>query len=283
MALEIEQMPGILNAEVLIGFGWADTWHAGSNVLVTAENEAALPLARRQARRMAQAMWDQREHFVFDQEVAQTADEAIDQALESPKTVFIADSGDNPTAGAPGDSTHFLARLVAKKVPDAVVAGIPDAAATDACFKAGEGARVTVDVGGKLDTVRGGPVTLTGTVEHLHQPAGPWEARLATLNANGIRVLLSDRRYVYHNPDDLKKAGIDPLKHKMVIIKLGYLMAPIRKIAPREILALTPGYADMDFTRLPYRQVTRPIYPLDTKFNWHPIITNVAGYDETTS
>jgi len=284
MALEIEQMPGILNAEVLIGFGWADTWHAGANVLVTAENDAALPLARRQARRMAQAMWDQREHFVFDQEVAATADEAIDQALTSERTVFIADSGDNPTAGAPGDSTHFLARLVAKKVPDAVVAGFPDAVATDACFKAGQGAKVTVEVGGKLDTVRGGPVKLTGTVEHLYQPAaGAWDARLATLNANGIRVILSDRRYIYRHPDDFKKAGIDPLKHKMVVIKLGYLMAPIRAIAPREILALTPGYADMDFTRLPYRQVTRPIYPLDTKFDWHPIITNVAGYDETSS
>ena len=284
MAREIERMPGILNAEVLIGFGWADTWHAGANVLVVAEDDAHLPEARRQARRMAQAMWDARERFVFDQEVAATADEAIDAALKADKTVFIADSGDNPTAGAPGDSTHFLARLVAKKVPDAVVAGFPDAAALDACFAAGVGGRVTVNVGGKLDTLRGAPVTLSGTVEHLYRPSdGPWEARLAAVNANGIRVIVSDRRYVYRHPDDFKKVGIDPLKHKMVVIKLGYLMAPIREIAPREILALTPGYADMDFTRLPYRQVTRPIYPLDVKFDWHPIITNAAGYGEATA
>jgi microcystin degradation protein MlrC len=283
MALEIEKMPGILNAEVLIGFGWADTWHAGANVLVTAESERSLPEARRQARRMAQAMWDARKRFVFDQEVAQTADEAIDEALKSDRTVFIADSGDNPTAGAPGDSTHFLARLVAKKVPDAVVAGFPDAVATDAAFAAGVGDKVTVHVGGKLDAVRGGPVELTGTVEQLHKPANAWEAKLAVVNANGIRVLISDRRYIYRHPDDFKKLGIDPLKHKMVVIKLGYLMAPIREIAPREILALTPGYADMDFTRLPYKQVTRPIYPLDTEFDWHPIITNVAGYDEKAS
>ena len=58
----------------------------------------------------------------------------------------------------------------------------------------------------------------------------------------------------------------------------------VKKVAfPREILALTPGYADMDFTRLPYRQVTRPIYPLDVKFDWHPIITNAAGYGEATA
>lgn len=54
----------------------------------------------------------------------------------------------------------------------------------------------------------------------------------------------------------------------------------LRAIAPREILALTPGYADMDFTRLPYAYVTRLIVPLDNDVRWHPIITNVAGYGE---
>ena len=233
---------------------------------------------------MAQAMWDQREHFVFDQEVAATGRRGDRPALGSDRTVFIADSGDNPTAGAPGDSTHFLARLVAKKVPDAVVAGFPDAVATDACFKAGAG---RPGHGAGRREARHGPRRIRHADRHggasPPPPAGAWDARLATLNANGIRVIISDRRYIYRHPDDFKKAGIDPLKHKMVVIKLGYLMAPIRAIAPREILALTPGYADMDFTRLPYRQVTRPIYPLDTKFDWHPIITNVAGYDETSS
>jgi len=280
MAREIERMPGILNAEVLIGFGWADTWHAGANVVVVAKDEGHLPEARRHARRLAQAMWDQRERFTFDQEIANSADDAIDTALRAPeRTVFITDSGDNPTAGAPGDSTHFLSRLVAKRVPDVVVAGIPDPAAVRACFEAGLGGQTTIMLGGKLDSVRGGPIRLTGTVEHLHRAAGA-DASLATFHANGIRVIISDHRYTYHDPEDFRKAGIEPLEHRVVVVKLGYLMAPLRAIAPREILALTPGYADMDFTRLPYTQVTRPIYPLDTAFMWRPIITNVAGYDE---
>jgi microcystin degradation protein MlrC len=119
---------------------------------------------------------------------------------------------------------------------------------------------------------------LTGTVERIHRATTPWDASLAAFRADGVRVIISDRRYVYRHPDDFQKVGIDPLRHRMVVVKLGYLMAPLRAIAPREILALTPGYADMDFTRLPYRQVTRPIYPLDTGFAWHPVITNVAGW-----
>ncbi len=281
MAREIEALPGILNAEVLIGFGWADTWHAGASVLVTARDEDHVPEARRQARRLAQRMWDERERFTFDQQVARSADEAIDAALRAEeRPVFIADSGDNPTAGAPGDSTHVLARLVARRVPDAVVAGFPDPAAAHACFQRGVGGTVTVDIGGKLDTVHGAPVRMTGTVEHLHRATAPEDVNLATLRANGVRVILSDRRYTYHGPDDFAKAGIDVLAHKLIVIKLGYLMAPLREIARREILALTPGFADMELTRLPYRYVTRPVYPLDVEMRWHPIITNTAAYGE---
>jgi microcystin degradation protein MlrC len=282
MAQQIERMPGLLNAEVLIGFGWADAAHAGANVVVVAESEEHLPEARRQARRLAQAMWDRRGDFTFDQQVAQSADEAIDAALRAPeRTVFVTDSGDNPTAGAPGDSTHFLSRLVAKQVPDAVLAGIPDPEAAKACFAQGVGRSVTISLGGKMDAAHGTPVALTGTVEHLYRPpASSDDAGIATVRADGIRVLITDRRYVYRSPDDFQKAGVDPLRHKLVIVKLGYLMAPLREIAPREILALTPGYADMDFTRLPYKYVSRPIVPLDDGVRWHPIITNVAGYGE---
>jgi microcystin degradation protein MlrC len=49
----------------------------------------------------------------------------------------------------------------------------------------------------------------------------------------------------------------------VVIVKLGYLFPELRDAAPREILAMTPGYNDMDLTWLPWRYQTRPIFPLD--------------------
>jgi len=53
---------------------------------------------------LAGAMWDCRRAFVYDQEVAPTIDNAIDCARSAPEsTVFLTDSGDNVTAGAPGD------------------------------------------------------------------------------------------------------------------------------------------------------------------------------------
>ena len=278
--VEIGRLPGILTAEILVGFAWADAAHSSSSVVVIAEDEAHLPRARQEVKRLAHAMWDERHNFTFDQEVAASADEAIDLALAAPEsTVFIADSGDNPTAGTPGDVTHFLARLLAKGAPDAVLAGIPDGAAAQVCFKQGVGATVSLSLGGKLDSAHGGPLEVTGVVEHLYRPqTDAMEAGIATLRVGGVRVLISDRRNYFSTLDDFRRAGVEPLDHKIVVVKLGYLMPELRDAAPREILALTPGYSDMDLTRLPYRQVTRPVFPLDKGFEWRPVITNVAGY-----
>lgn len=280
MVAEIGRQPGILTAELLVGFGWADAAHSASSIVVIAEDEAHLPHARRQARRLARAMWDQRHSFSYDQEVASSADEAIEMALAAEEScVFIADSGDNPTAGTPGDVPHFLSRLLAKDVPDAILAGIPDGAAARICFEAGVGSTVTLSLGGKLDTEHGAPVEVTGIVEHLC-PVGSdsKEAAIATLRVGGVRVLVADRRTYFATLNDFRRAGVEPLDHKIVVVKLGYLMPELRDAAPREILALTPGYSDMDFTRLPYKYVTRPIFPLDEEFAWSPVITNVAGY-----
>ena len=44
--VEIGRLPGILTAEILVGFAWADAAHASSSVAVIAEDEGHLPRAR---------------------------------------------------------------------------------------------------------------------------------------------------------------------------------------------------------------------------------------------
>jgi microcystin degradation protein MlrC len=250
------------------------------SVVVIAEDDKSLPLARSEARRLAQRIWDERNTFGFDRETAPTLDDAIATALLAPETsVFIADVGDNPTAGVPGDNPHSLARLLALGVPDAVLAGIVDPVAFRACEEAGIGRVVTVDLGGKLDVEHGAPLRVTGVVEHMHRPRESLaEPAIATLRVDGVRVLVTDRRKAFTLLRDFELAGIAPLTHKIVVVKLGYLFPELRDAAPREILALTPGYNDMDLTRLPWRYETRPIFPLDRDMVWRPLVSNVAGY-----
>ena len=169
-ARHIETLPGILSADVVIGFANTDVAYGGLSVVVIAEDDSSLPLARSEARQLAQRIWDSRHAFGFDRETAPTLDDAVATALRAPEpSVFIADVGDNPTAGVPGDNPHSLQRLLALGVTDAVLAGIVDAAAFSACAQAGIGQTVTVELGGKLDVEHGAPLRVTGVVEHLYR------------------------------------------------------------------------------------------------------------------
>ncbi len=275
----IAQQPGILTSEVLVGFGWADAPHSGSSVSVIAEDSQHLPSAVRAAEELAAEMWARRTEFTIPWEVAATIDEAIDRGLAAGEsTVFATDSGDNPTAGAAGDTPGFLARLIAREVPDAIFAAIPDAEVYRLCVDVGVGGTLTVQLGGKIDTEHGEPVQVTAIVEHVHRPLpNTRDVGVTVLRAGGVHIIVSELRKMFIRLDDFQTAGLDPLEHKLVVVKLGYLFPELRAIAPREILTLSPGYADMDLRRLPFKHVSRPIYPLEQDVEWSPgVITSAV-------
>src|SRR5205823_3230998 len=165
MLEEIEAVPGILDASLMIGCAWTDSPHTSAAVLVMAERDREL--AYRQAARLAGAVWEQREAFRSDVETV-APKEAISRALSAPEsTVFISDSGDNVTAGGAGDLPLLLEYLLLAAAPDAVVAGLADAAAVEQCVEAGIGSRVRLAVGGKLDAIHAKPLPVEGTVVHL--------------------------------------------------------------------------------------------------------------------
>jgi len=274
MARDVEQWPGILTSEVLVGFGWADAPHSGSSVSVIAESSQHLPAATRAAEELARAMWNRRSEFIIPWEVASTIDDAIDRGLVATEsTVFLTDSGDNPTAGTPGDTPAFLGRLIERRVPDAVFAAIPDADVFRASVDTGVGGTVTVELGGKIDTEHGRPVKVSATVEHIsHADPAARSVGVVRLRVGGVHVIVSELRKNFASVADFQRAGLNPLDHKLVVVKLGYLFPELRAIAPREILTLSPGYSDMDLTRLPFRHVPRPIYPLDQDVEWQPVV-----------
>ena len=261
---KIDRLPGILTASIMVGYVWADDPHSSASVIVTGTNRA---LARQQATRLAQQYWDVRMEFGFGVQ-AGSIDECIRLALDAPEsTVFISDAGDNPTAGAVGDVPVFVERLLAHDVPDAVVASIVDPAAVAACRAAGLGAEVNVSLGGKLDSLHGPPLPVRGRVAHLAAPRLRG-GHQAVLQVRGVRVIVTERRKAFHRVDDFREVGINPLAHKIVVIKIGYLAPDLQRVAPRALLALSPGAVDQAIERLPYQRIRRPIYPLDPDMGW---------------
>ena len=264
---EVDRLPGILSASILVGYVWADDPHATASVIVTGTDRAE---AQRQAARLARRYWDARHDFRFAVE-AGTMDECIRWALAAPEApVFISDSGDNPTAGGVGDVPAMLERLLAHDVPDAVFANIVDAEAVAACRTAGLGAEVHVSLGGKLDPLHGSPLPVSGRVMHLAPPGPRGGGHQAVLQVGGVRVILTERRKAFHHLADFQQVGIDPLEHEIIVVKMGYLVPDLQRVAARALLALSPGAVDQAIERLPYHRIQRPIYPLDPDMAWDP-------------
>lgn len=265
---EIASMDGIMDASIFIGMPWTDVERAGMSVQVVAQDDAYMPLALEQAQSLAMDIWDQRNDMNFDVEVL-GIDDAIETARTSPdSTVFITDSGDNITAGAAGDGTLVLERLLAHQVADAVLAGIYDPEAVQHCISAGVGAEVQLEIGGRIDYIYSKPLRLTGRVMALPHGLPGSRNPDAVLQVEGLTlVLLSDHRAFIH-PSDFQALDMDPLAFKIVVVKEGYLFPGLRDVAPRAIMALTPGFANQSLEQLNYKQVRRPIFPLDPQMEW---------------
>ncbi len=267
----IADKEGIMDASIFVGMPWTDVRRAGMSVQVVAESPVYAKKAEVEAIRLSEQLWNIRQELVFDVPTASIED-AVQTALKSTEnTVFITDSGDNTTAGAAGDNTFVLKYLLSLGVKDAVVAGIVDPEAVEACENAGVEAPVNLRIGGKLDNQFGEPLEIQGIVRFVSSATNPKFPRRkpVVIELDGILLVLLNEVRSFTSPRDFKEVDIDPLDHKIVVVKLGYLFQELRDIAPSAIMALTPGFANQEIEKLPYENIQRPIYPLDKDMVWN--------------
>jgi microcystin degradation protein MlrC len=162
------------------------------------------------------------------------------------------------------------------------VACIWDAAAVRACVKAGVGASVTLDVGGKVDDRHGAPVRVTGIVRTLSDGRflhrGPMMTGLpgrlgatAVLDVNDVKVILISHRWQTLDPEMIRFVGIDPLREKILVVKSTiHYRAAFEPIAKEIIEVDAPGLSSSNLARFEYRRVRRPIFPLDPDTEYEP-------------
>ncbi len=259
--------PKVMDASILIGYVWADEPRATGSVVALGMDRKAVQQA---AMTLAQRFWQVRHEFRFGAPAA-PVDECIQMALDGPEQpVIISDSGDNPTAGGVGDVPYLLERLLALDVPDAIYASLTDPTAVNRCIEAGVGAEVDLALGGKLDPVHGHPLPVHGRVISLHSRHAETENRIAVVQVQGVQVIVTERRTPFHHRADFARLGIDPMAHKIVVVKIGYLVPELKQMAARSLLALSPGAVNQDITALPFERLCRPMYPFDPHMKWEP-------------
>ncbi|WP_018858437.1 M81 family metallopeptidase [Rhizobium sp. 42MFCr.1] len=262
---DIDRRAGILDANLMIGYVWADEPRASACAVVTATDRQA---AARAAEEIAASYWNARENFVFGpmtgplEQMLELAEEA------STAPVILADSADNPTGGGVGDRADVLKALLERRFDGALLAGITDRPAVEACFAAGKGARIGLDIGATLDP-SSSPVHVEAEVVFLDDP-GAFDERQAVVRTGGITVVLAGRRRPYHNIADFRRLGLDPKSVRMLVVKSGYLSPELAPIANPNLMALTEGVVNQDIEALVSKRRIRPVFPFDRDFAYTP-------------
>lgn len=264
---EHDAVPGIWDANLMVGYVWADEPRATACSVVTAIDRAA---AERTASEIAQSYWDAREDFRFGPVTGPLEDMLDIAERAATRPVILADSGDNPTGGGVGDRADVLKALITRNFEGAVVAGITDRPAVDACFAAGEGARLRLTIGGSLDPASPS-VEAEAAVQRLDDPGSPAD-RQAVVMIGGITLVLAAKRRPYHAIADFTRLGLDPAGARLLVVKSGYLSPDLAPIANPNLMALTDGVINQDIAALPNRRRVRPTYPFVKDFAYRPVV-----------
>lgn len=273
---ELDQQPGVMQSIIMVGFAFNDKPWVGMSTLVTTENNPAL--AQELAEDLARKVWDARHDYTYKMETAGVA-EGLARAVEGGVfPTYLSDAGDNTTAGAPGDLTVVLQQALVSGIKDAVFAGITAPQTVQRCREAGVGAQIEIVLGAEHISASHKTMTVAATVEAFgdvlelggFQPYRTTEGAWARVHMGGVLVTFHELPIGITTPHHFTGMGINPVTHRLYIVKEGYLHPQLEDVARRHIMLYSSGLTPLDLHQIPWQHVPRPIFPLDPEMTWHP-------------
>ena len=274
-AMAAEAAEAVLNASVFGGFPLADIPHVGLSAVVVGDGDAAK--AGGLLDELMEQAWDRRADFVFEIEPIETSlarARELDDGL-----VILVDHGDNCGAGGPQDNMNVLEQVLNLGLEDVAAGPIWDPGSVAQMLDAGVGAQVTLLLGGKTDSpamdLLGRPISVSGTVRCITDGrfvvTGPMATgsrmnmgRTAVLRVGSIDIVISERRHEPFDTGCFTHAGIDPAAKRYVLIKSRqHFRAGFDPIAKHVVLVAGPGVCSSNYEAFGFKNLRRPIYPLD--------------------
>ena len=269
---------GMLAATAFGGFQLADIRDAGISAVVVADGDRAAAQAACDA--ILDAAWQRKEDFVYR---GRPLEEALVEAKRlgdaSGGPVLLLDHADNCMSGATQDSMHVLDAALRMGLTGIAVGPVRDPEAVARMVEAGVGNRVTLPVGGKADMPaigrKGEPMQLEGVVRNItdgeYTVTGPqftgtrcYMGRTAVLDTGRALIVVTERNQEPWDLGVFESVGIRPEKQRYLLLKSRMYFRPVfLPIAKGAVLCDGIGVASSDWKQFTYRNIRRPIYPLD--------------------
>jgi microcystin degradation protein MlrC len=271
-----DAIPGVMQTILMVGFAWNDTPWTGMTAMVTTESDKKQ--AQTLAAELAGKVWDKRRAFVFPMETAAVGEGIARAAASKGSPVFLSDSGDNTTMGAPGDLTIVLKHLLAAQVRSAFVPGIYAPQTVRKCHHASVGSQIALELGSEHISAPAETMTVKAVVEAVgdeldlggFQPYRSKERAWAKVRINDIVASFHEMPIGITTPAHFRAMNVDLTDHQIVVLKLGYLHPQLEALAKRHIMLLSPGAGDLNLTARQWQRIRHPMFPLDAGMTWSP-------------
>ena len=271
---------GALCASLFTGFPHADIANAGLSAVVLTDGDRGL--AERLRDELLDRAWVEREAFVYQIEpLAQSVARA--KAMPPPQPgdgpVVLLDHYDNCASGGTMDTTVVLAEILRQGLDDVAAFAIYDPQAVEQAIAAGVGAQITLTIGGKIAmpaiAAPSPPLTVTGRVKTIadgrYKNRGPMARGVAmdmgpsvVLDTGAAEIVLISRHVEPSDLNCLLSLGIDPSQKRYLMLKSRiHWRAGLGPLARAVVDCAGVGVCTSDYRELRFRNVRRPIYPLD--------------------
>ena len=267
---ESDADPAVYGVYFIAGFCRSDISVQGSCIYALTENDAA------KAKALCDKYYaDVMEHLPeYKMDFPEPA-KAVRDAMEFDGLTVLIDGADNPGSGLMGDATEIIHELLRQGATNVGIAAVADPETVKQAFEAGVGATIHVRLGGKSSPLVGAPVEVDAKVLHLSDGevvlTGPMSTGMtrhcgpsATLEFNGIKCVVVTKRNQTHDEQMFRYNGVEPLDLHIIVLKtIVHFRAAYEKIADRIVVLDLPNLTPIDDTKIEFKHVTRPIYPLD--------------------
>ena len=270
-ARRLETQPAILSVSCFQVHPYNDLPGMGCGGVVVTDDDPELAACEAQA--LAAEFWTRR--WAFETALL-TVPEAVARGQQvDGGPVLLVDTADCAGGGAPGDSVALLRELLALAVNEPAFVMVVDAAAAQACARAGIGQTVSLGVGYSLDPTWGQPIGVSGVVRRLSDGGfrydgglfgGAWASMglSAVLQIGSIELLVMSQPTYDWGDEQFRSVGMDASRAKFIGVKnpMNYRRA-YRDLMKAAFIVDTPGPTPAHVRNLIYRRMQRPFFPLD--------------------
>ncbi len=261
---DIEAETGVL-LTFAAGFPAADIPDCGPSVYGYGQDAGAVAAAVARVADMVEARERDWGGAVLDAATAVARAKRLAEGAVRP--VVLADIQDNPGAGGTGDTMGLIRAMVDARLERAAAGLVYDPHVATIAAKAGEGAEISVALGGKHGVAGDSP--LAGTFQVISAPEGRMMgsgplykgaridlAPIARLRLGGLDIVVVGKRVQAADQEFFRHVGIEPAAMRFLALKSSaHFRGHFQPIAEAVIDVAAPGAMAADPAALPFKRL----------------------------